>query len=339
MAPVAMSKAGEPRTVWASALLALLHERAWPGAASGPPDRDALIKAFAERLRTQREAPGEPEKAVRTWIDGTAPFSKGFYALCRALFGDDFEKHGRYTELHSCWKAAATSKKPLLVDAPGPAKGARAASVPESMTRLAWTPTTAWQSMGLAELIVGHPQFRNDREGYRLFVSVSFGSDRFSVDRRGFIVRLRAAWLEPDYHNCHPVPGSRPGDTNPHANIAILGGQYQFRGPKIGGEFLVGNPFGVDPGLAEANDPDVDDTPPSTVAFAEIAWNRPGANSVRLTLSSGRSDLDIVPSTGQKPLSRAREKLIQHYLRKAVARNEGDTIHWARATLQGKVRE
>lgn len=204
------------------------------------------------------------------------------------------------------------------------------------MARLGWAPVSAWQTTGLAELIVGHPQFRNDRDGYRMTVSVSFGPDRFAMEGHQFSARLRAAWLEPEYHNCHPVPGSRPGDTAANPNIEILGGRYHFRGPKPDREFLAGNPFGAN---AAEDAPETDDPTPSTVPFAEIAWNHPGANWVRLTLSSERANLDIARTSDAKPLSKGREKLIQHYLRMKLARHEAGIIHWARAVLRGKVRE
>jgi hypothetical protein len=283
-------KRSDARKAWASALKTLLQEGAWHGGVARPADLPGCIEVFAVRLKVRAGelnapdraiAPGNPRKAIETWLDGRVPFAKAFGALGLALFGDNFEKHEGYQRLRVIWVAAGKSPKGSLLDTVPPTTPARPA--PDTMTQLGWAPVSAWQTTGLAELIIGHPQFRNDRDGYRMTVSVSFGPDRFTLEGHQFSARLRGAWLEPEYHNCHPVPGSRPGDTIPHPNVEILGGRYHFRGPKPDQEYLAGNPVGT---RAAEDATDVDDPSPSTVPFAEIAWNRPGANSVRLTLSS-----------------------------------------------------
>jgi hypothetical protein len=316
-----MNNAPTPRKAWAAAFCELLKVGQWLGETPRPTGREALIKAFAGRMYGKPNCPSAPEKAIGTWLNGTAPFAKGFELICLVAFGASPEKHPSHPVLRDAWQAARTSGKAKLLDAAGSARRGRNPDVPATISDLAWASAHTWQTSGLAVLFVDSPAFQNERtSSYRLNVSVSFGTVEFTIDGRTFSVGLADAWLEPSYRNCHPVPGSAPGETEPHEHIIVAGGRHQFKGPKPDGQILYGNPFGA-------------------AAFAEIAWDQPGANDVTLTLSSQRTALDLVQTAGAKLKSTNKARLIQHYLRATQPRSESGTIHWARATLRGRVRE
>jgi hypothetical protein len=316
----AMNDAPTPRQAWAAVFCELLEHGPWLAAPPRPAGREALIKAFAGRMLGKPDCPNAPEKAVRTWLNGAAPYSKAFELICLVALGDAPANHPRYTELRDTWEAARKSRKANLLDSAEPTRRTSNANPPGTISELAWASAHAWQTTGLAVLFVDSPAFQNERDAYRFKVSVSLGTVQFTIDGRTFSVGLTDAWLEPQYRNCHPVPGSAPGETEPHDHIIVAGGRYQFKGPKPDGPVLYGNPFGTTP-------------------FAEIAWDHPGANDVTLTLSSQRTALEIAPTAGAKPHSQNKTKLIQHYLRATQPRSESGTIHWARATLRGRVRE
>ncbi len=287
------------------------------------------------------------DRSVANWRKGSS-LPAAIEPILRALFGPpSSQTHSEArTALRDAFIAAQTESKS------SPAVPSKIAVPPrspaETMPALSWQIEHAWQSMGLAELIVGHPVMLNDRDAYTLRVSVSFRpTSIFTVGNRTFAAGLRSAQLEPDYHNCHPEPGTRPGEAKEHDYIAVLGGVYQFSGPKDGGDFLSGNPFGMPAEPTDPGDRDPIDDVPSTLPFANIAWDKPGTNWVELRLISEKHDLEIRPydpsaaavADKRKPLSKAKEKLIQHYLREIQAKQEQGKIHWARATLRGRVRK
>jgi hypothetical protein len=307
-----------PREAWAAAFCELLEGGQWLGSTPRPADRDGLITAFAARMFGKADCSNAPEKAVRTWLNGTAPFSKAFSLICLVAFGDQPEKHPRYTALHNVWEAARKTGKASLLDAAEPTRRPSSVNPPGTISELAWASAHTWQTNGLAVLFVDSPAFQNERDSYRMKVSVSFGTVEFTIDGRTFSVGLADAWLEPRYRNCHPVPGSAPGEIEPHDLIVVAGGRHQFKGPKPNGQVLYGNPFGATP-------------------FAEIAWDQPGSNDVTSTLSSQRTALEFVQTASAK-LSTNKTRLVQHYLRATQPRTESGTIHWARAILRGKAR-
>ena len=313
-----MDDAQTPRQAWAAAVRRLLEAGAWIGAARRPVGQDALVKAFATQMVGKPDCPSAPDKAVVTWLGGGVPFPKAFGLICLLEFGTSAIDDECCATLRGVWETARRSRKSGRDDG-APVSSVIPSAAPTTMAELSWSSPHAWQTVGLATLYVDPPAFQNERDAYRLRLSVSFGTDEFTIDRTTFSVGLTDARLEPDYRNCHPVPGTAPGETEPHDHIEFAGGRYRFKGPKPDGHLLFGNPFGTD-------------------SFAEIAWDRPGANDVTLTLSSQRTALEFVQIAGPK-LRATKERLIQQYLRVKRSPTELGSVHWARATVRGSIRK
>src|SRR5262245_35383736 len=106
-----MDSVQTPRQAWAAAFRGVLESGAWVGVAVRPIGEDALIKAFAGQMIGKPDCPHAADKAVMTWLNGTAPFSKAFRLICLLEFGTPEISDPRCAALRAIWEPARRSRK------------------------------------------------------------------------------------------------------------------------------------------------------------------------------------------------------------------------------------